>query len=119
MMDVTPALAERDAVGLYRYLVDIGVVLDQLPEIVATDPVTGDVDAAQLIVAPVPGALLFDVKVGDWVKEGDRLAVVVSDAGADHTEIRSPFDGMVMTLRDRRFTRRGENVIKVLRHARP
>lgn len=116
MMDVTLEFAERDADGLYRYLVDIGVVIDHLPDIVAADPVSGDVDAAQLIVSPVPGALLFDVKVGDWVKKGERLAVVVSEAGTDHHEIRSPFDGMVMTRRDRRFTRRGENVIKILRH---
>ena len=59
------------------------------------------------------GALLLDVKVGDWVKKDDRLAVVVSDAGTTHHEILSPFDGLVMTLRDRRFTRRGESVMKV------
>lgn len=119
MMDVTWELAERDADGLYRYLVDIGVVIDRLPDIVAADPVSGDVDAAQLIAAPVPGALLFDAKVGDWVKKGDRLAVVVSDAGTDHHEILSPHDGLVMSRWRQRFIRRGEYVAKVLRHPRP
>ena len=97
---------------------DFGIVIDELPDIVAADPVLGDVDAAQLIVSPVPGALLFNVQVGDWIKEGECLAVVVSDAGTDHHEIRSPFkDGLVMTRRDRRFARVcGENVIKILRH---
>jgi len=119
MMDVTPALADRDAAGLYRYLVDIGTVIDRLPAIFPADPISGDVDAAHLITTPVPGALLFDVAIGDWVTEGQRLAVVLSEAGAAHHEVLSPFEGLVMTRRDRRVVRRGDDVIKVLRHRRP
>ena len=119
MMDVTPAFAEQDADGLYRYLVDVGTVIDELPAISPVDPITGDVDAAQLIPTPVPGALLYDVDIGDWVKEGQRLAVVLSEPGTVDHEIRSPFDGQVMTRRDLRFVRRGDDVIKVLRHPLP
>jgi len=119
MMDVTPEFAERDASGLYRYLVDIGTVIDELPAIFPAEPITGDVDAAQLIPTPVPGALLYDVEIGDWVTVGQRLAVVLSEPGTVQHEIRSPFDGQVMTRRDRRFTRRGDDVIKVLRHPLP
>lgn len=119
MMDVTTAFAEQDADGLYCYLVDIGTVIDELPAVSPVDPVIGDVDAAQLISTPVPGALLYDVEIGDWVTEGQRLAVVLSEPGTAHHEIRSPFDGQVMTRRDRRFARRGDDVIKVLRHPQP
>jgi len=119
MMDVTPAFAEQDANGLYRYLVDIGVVIDDLPAISPAEPIIGDVDAAHLLPTPVPGALLYDVEIGDWVKEGQRLLVVLSEPGKDHHEIRSPFDGQVMTRRDVRFVRRGDDVIKVLRHPLP
>jgi hypothetical protein len=119
MMDVTPAFAEQDADGLYRYLVDVGTVIDDLPAISPVDPIIGDVDAAQLIPTPVPGALLYDVEIGDWVKEGQRLAVVLSEPGTVDHEIRSPFDGQVMTRRDLRFVRRGDDVIKVLRHPLP
>lgn len=119
MRDVTPALADRDADGLYRYLVDIGTIVDALPAIVPVEPITADVDAAQLISTPVPGALLYDVEIADWVTEGQRLVVVVSESGTVHHEIRSPFDGQVMTRRDRRFARRGDDVIKVLRHPLP
>jgi predicted deacylase len=119
MMDVTPEFAERDASGLYRYLVDIGTVIDELPAIFPVEPITGDVDAAQLIPTPVPGALLYDVETGDWVTKGQRLAVVLSEPGTVQHEIRSPFDGQVMTRRDRRFARRGDDVIKVLRHPLP
>jgi predicted deacylase len=119
MMDVTPAFAEQDADGLYRYLVDIGTVIDELPAISPVDPIIGDVDAAQLIPTPVPGALLYDVDIGDWVKEGQRLAVVLSEPGTVDHKILSPFDGQVMTRRDLRFVRRGDDVIKVLRHPLP
>ena len=119
MMDVTPAFAEQDADGLYRYLVDVGTVIDELSAISPVDPITGDVDAAHLIPTPVPGALLYDVDIGDWVKEGQRLAVVLSEPGTVDHEIRSPFDGQVMTRRDLRFVRRGDDVIKVLRHPLP
>jgi predicted deacylase len=119
MMDVSPALADRDADGLYRYLVDIGAVDDKLPAVNPDEPVTGDVDAAQFIATPVPGALLYDVGIGDWVTEGQRLAVVLSDAGTTRHEIRAPFEGLVMTRRDRRLARRGEEIIKVLRHPQP
>jgi predicted deacylase len=118
MMDVTPDLAKRDAAGLYRYLVDLGAVSDPLDAYDPADPVVGDVDDAQLIPTPVPGALLYDVSVGDWVTEGQRLATVLSEVGVEPYEVRSPFDGLVMTRRDRRFVRRGEDVIKVLRHPR-
>jgi hypothetical protein len=119
MLDVSPDLAERDAAGLYRYLVEIGAVQDTLPAQTSADPITGDVDAAELIATPVPGALVYLVGLGDWVSEGQRLALVVSDAGANHHEILAPFEGLVMTRRDRRLARRGECIIKVLRHPRP
>lgn len=119
MMDVTPAFAEQDADGLYRYLGDIGTVIDELPAISPVEPITGDVDDAQLIPTPVPGALLYDVEIGDWVTKGQRLAVVLSEPGTVHHEIQSPFDGQVMTRRDQRFARRADDVIKVLRHPLP
>lgn len=116
MLDVTPALAEQDAEGLYRYLAAIGTIVDELPDLFTEDPIVGHVDAAELIPSPAPGALLYDVDVGDWVKKGQRLAVVLSEPGAHHEEIQSPFDGFVMTRRNQRLIRRGDDVIKVLCH---
>ncbi|AXI41445.1 succinylglutamate desuccinylase/aspartoacylase family protein [Sulfitobacter sp. SK011] len=119
MMDVTPDFAKQDADGLYRYLVDIGTVIDDLPAIDSVDPTMGAVDDAVLISTAEPGAILYDVLIGDWVTKGQRLAVILSEPGSAHHEILSPFDGQVMTRRDRRFARRGDDVIKVLRHPLP
>ena len=74
---------------------------------------------ARPLPTPVPGALLYFVKIGDWVSEGQRLALVVPDAGAEHYEPLAPFEGLVMTRRDRRLARRGEYTIKLLRNPRP
>jgi len=119
LVDVKHTKAVQDADGLYRYLVDIGTVTDELPAFVPVETIVGDVDAAELIPTPVPGAILYDVGIGDWVRKGQRLAVILSEPGTAHHEIRSPFDGQVMTRRDRRFARRGDDVIKVLRHSLP
>jgi len=119
MIDVTPDLAEQDAAGLYRYLVDIGTVEDTLSPVTPLEPVTGDIDAAELVLTPAPGALMLNAEVGEWVTEGQLLAVIVTEAGLEQHEIRAPFDGLVVTRRDRRIVRRGEYVVKVLRHPHP
>lgn len=67
MIDVTADLAEHDAQALYRYLVDIGTVRDSLPRAPANEPIVGDIDAAELILTPAPGALLLDAEIGEWV----------------------------------------------------
>ena len=119
LADVTPELADRDAQGLYRYLVDIGAVEDQLPEAPPVAPVVGDSDDAELIPTPVPGALLLEVEVGDWVRQGQRLAVIVTEAGTSRHDLLSPHDGLVVTRRELRFLRRGDYAVKVLRHPIP
>jgi len=119
MIDVTFELAEHDALGLYRYLVEIGTVSETLPPAPANEPFVGDIDAAELILTPASGALLLDVDVGEWVTEGQRLAVIVTTAGLARHEIHTPFDGVVLTRFDRRIVRRGDYVVKVLRHKHP
>jgi uncharacterized protein len=119
MVDVTPQYAEHDADGLYRYLVDVGAVIDDLPPVVPAEPVVGDVDAAELIATSEPGVLVYLVEIGEWVTEGQRLVLVLTEAGSTPHEVIAPFDGLVMTRLDKRFARRGEHVIKVLRHPRP
>ncbi|KAA9008130.1 succinylglutamate desuccinylase/aspartoacylase domain-containing protein [Histidinibacterium aquaticum] len=119
MIDVTADLAEQDALGLYRYLVETGTVVDRLQEAPAEEPVTGDIGAAELVLTPAPGAMMLDVEVGEWVAEGQRLAEIITEAGLERHEIRAPFEGMVLTRFNRRIVRRGDYVAKILRHERP
>lgn len=116
MLDVTPDLAEKDASGLYRYLVDIGAVDDTLPPAPRRDPIIGHVDDAELILTPEPGAILYHVNVSEPVAEGQRLASILAEPGAAPYDLRAPFGGVVMTRRNQRIVRRGDHVLKLLRH---
>ena len=115
MIDVTNEMAYRDAAGLYRYLVTVGAVRDTVSPPPAIKPTIGHIDDAELIPTPVPGAVLYDVEVGDRVVAGQRLAAILPHAGTDPREVRAPYDGIVMTRRNFRFVRRGDHVMKVLR----
>jgi predicted deacylase len=115
MIDVTHEMADRDAAGLYRYLVAVGAVRDTLSPSPAIKPIVGHINDAELIPTPVPGAVLYDVEVGDQVVSGQRLAAILPHPGADPHEVCAPYDGIAMTRRNFRFVRRGDHVIKVLR----
>ena len=115
MRDVSHEFAENDATGLYRYLCEIGAVGDSMPPLDTSEPVTGHADEAELLPTPVPGAVLYDVTVGERVVAGQRLAVILPEPGSQPFDLRAPFDGLVMTRRNLRFIRRGDYVVKVLR----
>lgn len=119
MMDVSADLAETDAQGLYRYLVDLKVIMDDLPNPAPSDPIIGDVDWAELIPTPVAGAVLYEVAVGEWVSAGQCVARVLYEAGVPLHDVLAPAEGYVMTRRDRRVLRQGDDVLKILRHPRP
>ena len=53
------------------------------------------------------GSVLYDAEVGDRVPRGQRVARFLGAAGLPNYEILAPFDGVVITRRERRFLRRG------------
>ena len=119
MLDVSQNLGERDANSLYAYLVSVGAILGQTPPFEPNDPIVEDEVLAELIPTPVSGAVLYHVEVTDLVKAGQCVASIISEAGMPHHPILAPADGVVVTRRERRFLRKGEDVIKILRMAVP
>ncbi|PZV39068.1 succinylglutamate desuccinylase/aspartoacylase domain-containing protein [Mesorhizobium kowhaii] len=121
ILDVDGALAAADAEGLYRLLVARGVITDTaLP---ATDPFTGVVaplENIDMMPAPRAGAVLYDVKPGDRVAKGARLATIVHAPGETdgRTEVFAPQDGIVLTRRSRRIIRAGEDLLKLVGDSR-
>ena len=115
ILDVDGALAGADAEGLYRLLVARGVITDSaLP---APGPFTGVVaplENIDMMPAPRAGAVLYDVKPGDRVARGARLATIVHAPGeADgRTEVFAPQDGIILTRRSRRIIRAGEDLLE-------
>lgn len=115
MMDVSQTYATTDSFNLYEYLIAVGAVLDGQPQFKTNDPLIRDEALAELIPTPVSGAVLYCVDVGDQVSAGQCVAHILSEAGSPHYEILAPSNGIVVTRRDRRFLRKGEDVLKVLR----
>jgi predicted deacylase len=115
--DVDGASAEADAEGLYRLLVARGVITDvALP---APGPVKGVVaplENIDMMPSPAAGAILYDVKPGDRVEKGARLATIVHRPGEDggRTEVLAPQAGYILTRRSRRIIRTGEDLLKLV-----
>ncbi|CAN7587803.1 peptidase M14 [Mesorhizobium sp. LjNodule214] len=117
MLDVDGALASSDAEGLYRLLVARGVIAD--PALPAPGAFTGAVaplENIDMMPAPRAGAILYDVKPGDRVAKGARLATIVHAPGetGGRTEVFAPQAGLILTRRSRRIIRSGEDLLKLV-----
>lgn len=115
--DVERGYAEADAEGLYRLLVARGVVDD--PSLPPAKPFTGlaaPLDNVEMVKAPQAGAVLYDVRPGDRVRAGDRLATIVRAPGDPDGEIAvtAPQSGYVLTRRSTRVLRAGEDLLKLV-----
>jgi predicted deacylase len=115
--DVDRATATSDAQGLYRLLVARGVI--SVTSIAAPGPFKGVVEPLEyfdLMPAAKAGAVLYDVKPGDRVRTGDRLATLVHRPGEPdgHVEIFAPQDGFILTRRSHRVTRAGDDLVKLV-----
>ncbi len=117
VVDVERNLAERDAEGLYRLLVVRGVVEDKA--LTAPPSFTGiaaPLENIEMITTPNAGAVLYDVKPGDRVNAGQRLATIIHAPGEEggSLEITTPQAGFVLTRRSTRVLPAGGNVIKLV-----
>jgi predicted deacylase len=115
--DVERGYAERDAVGLYRLLVARGVIEDRT--VAPAGPFGGVVaplDNVEMVKTPKAGAALYDVKPGDRVREGDRLATIVHAPGEPDgaIEVFAPQSGYIITRRAIRTLRAGEDLLKLV-----
>ncbi|TIQ42308.1 MAG: succinylglutamate desuccinylase/aspartoacylase family protein [Mesorhizobium sp.] len=116
MLDVDGALAASDAAGLHRLLVTRGVIED--PSIQKAGNFTGAVvplEDIDMMPSPRAGAILYDVRPGDRVAKGDRLATIIHAPGepGGRTEVFAPQSGFILTRRSRRIIRAGEDLLKL------
>lgn len=117
ILDVDGILAAADAEGLYRLLVARGVIADStLPAPALFTGVVAPLENIDMMPAPRAGAVLYDVKPGDRVARGTRLATIVHAPGEANgrTEVFAPQDGIVLTRRSRRIIRAGEDLLKLV-----
>jgi predicted deacylase len=117
IVDVERSYADADAEGLYRLLVTRGVIEDS--SVRAAEPFSGiaaPLDNVEMVKAPKGGAVLFDVRPGDRVKAGQRLASIVFAPGDPDgaVDVPAPQDGYVLTRRSTRILRAGDDVLKLI-----
>jgi uncharacterized protein len=115
--DVSPDIARVDAEGLYRFLVARGVVLDDAapPPGEWTGPAV-PTENVEMIAAPAGGGILYHVRPGERVAAADRLAEILADPGVPGgaVVVSAPQGGLVLTCRSHRFTRAGDDLLKLL-----
>ncbi|RZS82637.1 hypothetical protein EV217_3461 [Phyllobacterium myrsinacearum] len=115
--DVDIATGKADAEGLYRFLVHRGVVSD--PAVTLTVDFKGPVtplENVEMVRAPQGGMILFHVNIGDEVVAGAKLVTVVTVPGDPSGDITltAPQAGRILTRRSHRYTRRGDDLLKLL-----
>jgi len=116
--DVDPALAQKDAEGIYRFLQGRGVVAAEgtsTPEL-RQNFVGKPIRHVDMVLAPVGGTILFHVAPGDSVETGQLLAEIIVNPGRDGgtVAVLAPQAGFVLTRRIRRFIRMGDNLLKII-----
>jgi predicted deacylase len=117
ILDVDRDLAEQDARGLYRLLVARGVISDPaLPSPGRFGGVVAPLENIDMMPAPGAGAILYDVKPGDRVEKGARLATILHAPGepGGRTEVFAPQAGYILTRRARRIARAGDDLVKLV-----
>lgn len=115
--DVDAALAEHDAAGLYRLLVMRGVISDpHLPSPKQFRGVAAPVENVEMVRAPRAGALLYHVKPGDRVEEGQTLVTIVHSPGEPdgRIDVVAPQSGLILTRRNHRATYAGDDLLKLI-----
>lgn len=116
-IDVERTLAEADADGLYRLLVARGVVEDRtVAKPAAFTGVAAPLENIEMVTTPKAGAVLYDVRPGDRVTAGQRLATIIHAPGEEggSLEITAPQAGFILTRRAKRVLPAGGDVVKLV-----
>ncbi len=115
--DVGVDTGTSDAEGLYRFLVHRGVIIDTDIDLKVefNGPVT-PLENVEMIRAPQGGMVLFHVDIGAEVEAGAKLVTVVTTPGDPNGDITltAPQAGRILTRRSHRYTRRGDDLLKLL-----
>ena len=111
--DVSDALAQHDAEGLWAWLCINGVV----DEVAAIREWQGDVvemGCMETVLAPCAGVLVFEQGLGDYVEEGQRFARIVARPGDLTSEVilQAAQAGRMVTRHRERLVAQGAVVAK-------
>ncbi len=117
LADVSTEKGREDAKGLYDFLIHRGTVEGKSKvKPAAFDCMVTPLENVEMIRMPAGGMVLYHVKVGDVVKRGAKLATIVTKPGnvSGDVIVTAPQGGRILTRREFRFLRRGDDLIKLL-----
>jgi hypothetical protein len=111
--DVSDALAQQDADGLWAWLCINGVV-DELAAISEWQGDAVDMGCMETVLAPRAGVLVFEKSLGDPVEEGERFARIIGRPGDPDTEVtlHAAQTGRMVTRHRERLVAQGAVVAK-------
>ncbi|WP_322057264.1 succinylglutamate desuccinylase/aspartoacylase domain-containing protein [Paraburkholderia sp. J63] len=112
--DVSDALAQRDADGLYRFLCARGVI-DEPVERTDWEGEAVPIAHMETVFAPVSGVLVYTCELGERVAQGAPIARIVARPGDLSSEVvlRAPQCGRVVTRSRDRLIAQGDVALKL------
>ncbi|MGY2402689.1 succinylglutamate desuccinylase [Pseudomonas sp. SDO5271_S396] len=84
--DVSDALAQQDADGIWAWLCLNGVI-DEVAQVREWPGDVVDMGCMETVLAPCAGVLVFEKKLGDEVQEGQRFARIIGRPGEPNSEV--------------------------------
>jgi len=115
--DTDPETVSQDADNLFTFLQRRGLIDGSAPALPLLPNPATPLTGVDYVQAQSPGILMYEKKIGDWVKEGDVIARVVNPLPDDNTqrviEIKSRTDGLLFSTNVDRFSRPGRIIAKV------
>ncbi len=114
--DVSAELGRRDAEGLWQFLLGRGIVRGEPRVSRRFEGFAAPIRQITMVKAPHPGPIWYHVAPGDRVETGDRLVTVLHRPGEPDgaSDVVAPHAGYVLTRRAHRYTRAGEDLLKLV-----
>ena len=111
--DVSDALAQQDADGLWAWLCINGVI-DEVATISEWQGEVVDMGCMETVLAPCAGVLVFEKSLGDLVEEGERFARIIGCPGDPSSEVflQAAQTGRMVTRHRERRVAQGAVVAK-------
>ncbi|QJI29094.1 succinylglutamate desuccinylase [Pseudomonas sp. ADAK18] len=111
--DVSDALAQQDAEGLWAWLCVSGVI-DEVAVISEWQGQVIDMGCMETVLAPCAGVLVFEKALGDAIEEGERFARIIRRPGDPGSEVvlRAAQTGRLVTRHRERLIAQGSVVAK-------
>ncbi len=116
--DVSDALADQDAGGLFRALQRYGYIAGDpgpAPELICE---ATRLEACDIVKSPAAGVLSYTVELGQTVRDGDILAWLIDPAADDPVDARRAIparsSGFVLNRRAHKYVVAGLDIAKVV-----